>query len=62
MTGGERLGTGVEVVLGVDPRLDVHVAVALDRLGSRLLAEGYGWRRLVAAGVMVVGMIGLAVT
>ena len=28
--------TGVEVVLGVDTHLDVHVAVALDQLGRRL--------------------------
>ena len=31
-------GTVVEVVLGVDTHLDVHVAVALDHLGRRLSA------------------------
>ena len=36
MTSEESLGTVVEVVLGVDTHLDVHVAVALDRLGRRL--------------------------
>jgi SRSO17 transposase len=29
--------TVVEVVLGVDTHLDVHVAVALDQLGRRLV-------------------------
>jgi transposase len=36
MTSKESLGTVVEVVLGVDTHLDVHVAVALDQLGRRL--------------------------
>jgi transposase len=35
-TGGESSGEVVEVVLGVDTHLDVHVAVALDQLGRRL--------------------------
>jgi hypothetical protein len=34
LTDAERAAT--EVVLGVDTHLDVHVAVALDRLGRRL--------------------------
>ena len=34
MTDAERVAT--EVVLGVDTHLDVHVVVALDRLGRRL--------------------------
>jgi transposase len=34
MTDDER--TATEVVLGVDTHLDVHVVVALDRLGRRL--------------------------
>jgi transposase len=34
----ESSGTVVEVVLGVDTHLDVHVAVALDHLGRRLSA------------------------
>jgi transposase len=36
MIGAERPETKVEVILGVDTHLDVHVAVALDRLGRRL--------------------------
>jgi transposase len=35
-TGEERPGAALEVVLSVDTHLDVHVAVALDRLGRRL--------------------------
>jgi len=35
-TGEERPGAVLEVVLGVDTHLDVHVAVALDHLGRRL--------------------------
>jgi transposase len=35
-TGSESSGEVVEVVLGVDTHLDVHVAVALDQLGRRL--------------------------
>jgi hypothetical protein len=35
-TGEERPGAALEVVLGVDTHLDVHVAVALDHLGRRL--------------------------
>jgi hypothetical protein len=34
----ESSGTVVEVVLGVDTHLDVHLAVALDHLGRRLSA------------------------
>ncbi len=34
----ESPGTVVEVVLGVDTHLDVHLAVALDHLGRRLSA------------------------
>ena len=34
MTDAEKAAT--EVILGVDTHLDVHVAVALDRLGRRL--------------------------
>jgi hypothetical protein len=34
MTDAERAAT--EVILGVDSHLDVHVAVAVDRLGRRL--------------------------
>lgn len=36
MIGAERPETKVEVILGVDTHLDVHVAVAIDRLGRRL--------------------------
>jgi hypothetical protein len=39
MTSEESLGTVVEVVLGVDTHLDVHVAVALDQLGRDALAS-----------------------
>ncbi len=35
-TDEERPGAALEVVLGVDTHLDVHVAVALDHLGKRL--------------------------
>jgi transposase len=35
-TGEERSGAALEVVLGVDTHLDVHVGVALDHLGRRL--------------------------
>ncbi len=35
-TGEVRPSAALEVVLGVDTHLDVHVAVALDRLGRRL--------------------------
>jgi transposase len=35
-TGEERPDAALEVVLGVDTHLDVHVAVALDHLGRRL--------------------------
>ena len=35
-TDEERPGAALEVVLGVDTHLDVHVAVALDHLGRRL--------------------------
>ena len=35
-TGEERPGAALEVVLGVDTHLEVHVAVALDHLGRRL--------------------------
>jgi len=36
MIGAERPETKVEVILGVDTHLDVHVAVAVDQLGRRL--------------------------
>jgi transposase len=36
MTGAHRPDTKVEVILGVDTHLDVHVAVAVDHLGRRL--------------------------
>ena len=36
MIGGEDLGIVLEVVLGVDTHLDLHVVVALDQLGRRL--------------------------
>ena len=36
MTDAERPDTKAEVILGVDTHLDVHVVVALDRLGRRL--------------------------
>ena len=36
MTGDESSGAAFEVILGVDTHLDLHVAVALDRLGRRL--------------------------
>ncbi|MDQ5829437.1 MAG: hypothetical protein M3324_06110 [Actinomycetota bacterium] len=36
IAGREGSATSVEVVLGVDTHLDVHVAVALDHLGRRL--------------------------
>jgi transposase len=35
-TGEERPAAALEVVLGVDTHLDVHVGVALDHLGRRL--------------------------
>jgi transposase len=35
-TGEERPGAALEVALGVDTHLDVHVAMALDHLGRRL--------------------------
>ena len=38
-TGSESSGEVVEVVLGVDTHLDVHVAVALDQLVGRRLGE-----------------------
>jgi len=34
--GGESSPKAIEVVLGVDTHLDIHVAVALDQLGRRL--------------------------
>jgi hypothetical protein len=36
MIGAERPQSKVEVILGVDTHLDVHVAVALDHIGRRL--------------------------
>jgi transposase len=39
MIEAERPESKVEVIVGVDTHLDVHVAVALDRLGRRLLGE-----------------------
>jgi transposase len=36
MIGAERAETKVEVILGVDAHLDVHMAVAVDHLGRRL--------------------------
>jgi hypothetical protein len=36
MIGAESPETKVEVILGVDTHLDVHVAVAVDHLGRRL--------------------------
>ena len=36
MTGAHRPDAKVEVILGVDTHLEVHVAVAVDHLGRRL--------------------------
>jgi hypothetical protein len=75
MTDAERAAT--EVVLGVDTHLDVHVAVALDRLGRRLgelsvptTAKGYerlvrwaeGFGTVRGAGVERTSSYGAAIT
>jgi hypothetical protein len=39
MIGAERPETKVEVILGVDTHLDVHVAVAIDHLGREAWAS-----------------------
>lgn len=45
----------------VAPAREISILIGVV-MGSRLLAEGHGPRRLIAAGAMVVGVIGLAVT
>ncbi len=39
MIGAQRPDTKVEVILGMDTHLDVHVAVAVDYLGRRLVHD-----------------------
>ena len=75
MTDAEKAAT--EVILGVDTHLDVHVAVALDRLGRRLgelsvptTAKGYeglvrwaeGFGTVRCAGVEGTSSYGAAIT
>lgn len=45
----------------VAPAREISILIGVV-MGTRLLAEGYGPRRLVAAGAMVVGVLGLAVS
>ena len=66
MIGAQRPETKVEVTLGVDTHLDVHVAVAVDPLGGRLgelsvptTARGYESLVRLAEGLDTVRCVGI---